>query len=70
MVVKRNGYFGEVGCGVDCEVGDDGCVGRVVVLRLVILVRLVVGLVVVVLRLVMMDVLVVGFVVRRLNWPE
>ena len=46
MVVKRNGYFGEVGCGVDCEVGDDGCVGRVVVLRLVMMVVLVVGFVV------------------------
>ena len=40
MVIKRNGYVGEVGCGgfevvddgcvgceVGCEVGDDGCVG-------------------------------------------
>ena len=26
MVVTRNGYFGEVGCG-GCEVGDDGGVG-------------------------------------------
>ena len=26
VVVKRNGYFGEVGCG-GCEVGDDVCVG-------------------------------------------
>ena len=27
MVVKRNGYVGEVGCG-GFEVGCDGCVGR------------------------------------------
>ena len=26
VVVKRNGYFGEVGCG-GFEVVDDGCVG-------------------------------------------
>ena len=26
VVVKRNGYVGEVGCG-GFEVGDDGCVG-------------------------------------------
>ena len=26
VVVKKNGYFGDVGCGA-CEVVDDGCVG-------------------------------------------